>query len=192
VHPIPATPARAQPASLAALFVSFLAIGSTSFGGGLTGWIRRELVEKRRWIDDQQFLTSYGLSQMVPGAPNVNLAVIIGTQLRGAVGALTALAGLMLVPLAILMILGSFYFAAHAAPGGRMLNTALAGAGAVAIGFNIATGIRLAYRNIRRIGPILVAAAIIVGIGILRIPLLEVLLVMLPASLALTLWEGAR
>jgi chromate transporter len=73
-----------------------------------------------------------------------------------------------------------------------MLNTALAGAGAVAIGFNIATGIRLAYRNIRRIGPILVAAAIIVGIGILRIPLLEVLLVMLPASLALTLWERAR
>jgi chromate transporter len=192
VHPIPATPARAQPASLAALFVSFLAIGSTSFGGGLTGWIRRELVEKRRWIDDQQFLTSYGLSQMVPGATNVNLAVIIGTQLRGAVGALTALAGLMLVPLAILMILGSFYFAAHAAPGGRMLNTALAGAGAVAIGFNIATGIRLAYRNICRIGPVLVAAAIIVGIGILRIPLLEVLLVMLPASLALTLWERAR
>ena len=40
--------------------------------------------------------------------------------------------------------------------------------------------------------PALIAAAIIVGIGILRIPLLEVLLVMLPASLALTLLERAR
>jgi chromate transporter len=177
-----------SPASLGALFISFLAIGSTSFGGGLTGWIRRELVEKRAWLDDQQFLSCYALSQMVPGATNVNLAVLIGTQLRGVAGALAALAGLILVPLAILLVIGNFYFAAHDAPGGRWLNVVLAGAGAAAIGFNIATGIRLARHNIRRIGPALIAAAIVVGIGILRIPLLEVLLVMLPTSLALTLW----
>jgi chromate transporter len=182
----------AGPASLAALFMSFLVIGSTSFGGGLTGWIRRELVERRGWLDDQQFLSCYALSQIVPGATNVNLAVLIGTQLRGAVGALAALAGMLIVPLAILLIVGSFYFAAHGAPGGRLLNAALAGAGAAAIGFNIATGIRLARHNVRRIGPALIAAAIVVGIGILRIPLLEVLLVILPTSLALTLLERAR
>jgi chromate transporter len=181
-----------HPATLGALFLSFLAIGSTSFGGGLTGWIRRELVEKRGWIDDQQFLSCYALSQMVPGATNVNLAVLIGTQLRGAIGALAALAGLLLVPLAILLALGSVYFAAHAAPGGRWLNLLLAGAGAAAIGFNLATGIRLGRHNIHRIGPALIAAAIIIGIGILRIPLLEVLLVMMPASLALTLWQRGR
>jgi chromate transporter len=188
-------PSRPQPTgrvSLATLFVSFLTIGSTSFGGGLTGWIRRELVEKRRWLDDQQFLSSYALSQMVPGASNVNLAVLIGTQLRGVVGAVTAVAGMLLLPLAILLTLGSFYFAARGAPGGHLLNAALAGAGAAAIGFNIATGIRLARHNIRRVGPALIATAIVVGIGILRIPLLEVLLVMLPASLALTLLERAR
>ncbi|HEX3399136.1 MAG TPA: chromate transporter [Acetobacteraceae bacterium] len=178
-----------RPASLGALFISFLVIGSTSFGGGLTGWIRRELVEKRGWLDDQQFLSCYALSQLVPGATNPNLAVLIGAQLRGAIGALVALAGLMLVPLAILLIIGTFYFAARGAPGGHWLNVALAGAGAAAIGFNIATGIRLARINIRRLGPALIAAAIVVGIGILRIPLLEVLLVMLPTSLALTLWQ---
>jgi chromate transporter len=190
--PRPARPRSAGPASLAALFVSFLAIGSTSFGGGLTGWIRRELVENRGWLDDQQFLSCYALSQVVPGATNVNLAVLIGAQLRGAVGALAALAGMLLVPLAILLIVGSFYFAAHGAPGGRLLNAALAGAGAAAIGFNIATGIRLARHNVRRLGPALIAAAIVIGIGVLRIPLLEVLLVMLPASLALALLERAR
>ena len=182
----------AGPASLTALFMSFLAIGSTSFGGGLTGWIRRELVERRGWLDDQQFLSCYAISQVVPGATNVNLAVLIGTQLRGAVGALAALAGLLLVPMAILLTLGSFYFAAQVAPGGRLLNAALAGAGAAAIGFNIATGIRLGERVVRRIGPAAIAAAVIVGIGILRIPLLEVLLVMLPTSLALALLERAR
>jgi chromate transporter len=182
----------AGPVGLATLFVSFLTIGLTSFGGGMTGWIRRELVEKRGWLDDPQFLSCYALSQMVPGATNVNLAVLIGTQLRGVVGAFTAIAGLLLVPLSILLTLGSFYFAAHGAPGGWWLNAALAGAGAAAIGFNIATGIRLARHNIRRLGPALIAAATIFGIGVLRIPLLEVLLVMLPASLALTLWERAR
>jgi chromate transporter len=184
-------PQPVQPASLAALFMSFLTIGSTSFGGGLTGWMRRELVEKRGWLDDKQFLSCYALCQIVPGATNVNLAVLIGAQLRGAVGALAAFSGLLLAPLAILLTIGSFYFAAHGAPGGRLLNAALTGAGAAAIGFNIATGIRLARHNVRRLGPVLIAAAVIVGIGIVRIPLLEVLLVMLPASLALALLERA-
>ncbi len=152
--------------SLAALFLSFLTIGSTSFGGGLMGWIRRELVERRGWIDDQQFLVCYGLSQMVPGATNVNLSVIIGTQLRGVPGAVAALAGLLLVPLAILLTLGVFYFAAHDLPGARLINAGLAGAGAAAIGFNIATGLRLGQHNLRRIGPVLIAAANIVGIGV--------------------------
>jgi chromate transporter len=180
------------PPSLATLFLSFLAIGSTSFGGGLLGWIRRELVERRGWIDDQQFLVCYGISQMVPGATNVNLSVIIGTQLRGIPGALAAISGLLLAPLVFLLVLGTLYFAAHGASGSRLINAALVGAGAAAIGFNIATGIRLAHHNLRRIGPALVAAAIIVGIGILRIPLLEVLLVMLPTSLAVTLAERTR
>ncbi len=181
-----------RPPGLATLFLCFLKIGSTSFGGGLLGWIRRELVERRRWIDDQQFLTSYGISQMVPGATNVNLSVIIGTQLRGVPGAIAAVAGLLLMPLTLLLALGTLYFAAHAVPGSRLIAAALMGAGAAAIGFNIATGLQLAYHNIRRVGPALVAAAIIVGIGFMRIPLLEVLLVMLPASLAVTLIERSR
>jgi len=180
------------PPSLATLFLSFLAIGSTSFGGGLLGWVRRELVERRGWIDDQQFLVCFGISQMVPGATNVNLSVIVGTQLRGVPGALAAISGLLLAPFAILLALGTLYFAARNVPGSGTLNAALVGAGAAAIGFNIATGIRLAHHNIRRVGPALVAGAIIIGIGILRIPLLEVLLVMLPASLAVTLLERAR
>lgn len=180
------TPAH-HPPTLVALFLSFLTIGSTSFGGGLLAWIRRELVERRKWLDDREFLVCYGLSQMVPGATNVNLSVIIGTQLRGVRGALIAVAGLMTVPLSILLLLGALYFATRGGGGMRLINAALVGAGAVAIGFNIATGLRIGYHNIRRIGPVLVATAIIVGIGVLRIPLLEVLLVMLPISFAVTI-----
>ena len=178
--------------SLRNLFISFLTIGVSSFGGGLLGWIRRELVERRGWLDDKQFLVWYGLSQIVPGATNVNLSVIIGTELRGAPGALVAIAGLLLVPLSILLALGAFYFASHGGGGSRVVNAALAGAGAAAIGFNIATGLRLAHGNARRPGPLLIAATIVVGIGILRVPLLEMLLVAMPASLAVTLLMRAR
>ena len=172
-------------ATLAALFRSFLTIGAMSLGGGLTGWIRRELVERRGWLDDTQFLSGYALSQIVPGAINVNLAVLIGTQLRGAVGALAAVAGLMVVPLAILLVLGAFYFSARGGAGVHLLDLALAGAGAAGIGFNIATGIRLARSNLRGVGACLVTALVVVGVGILRIPLFYVLPVMIPTSLLL-------
>src|SRR5882757_636116 len=77
-----------EPPSRAALFGAFVSIGMSSFGGGLTAWVRREIVHRREWLDDQQFLSGYALSQLVPGASNVNLAVFIGTQLRGIRGAL--------------------------------------------------------------------------------------------------------
>src|ERR1051326_7805218 len=76
---------RASP-SLSSLFLAFVGIGMSSFGGGLTAWVRREIVHKRAWLDDQQFLSGYALSQLVPGATNVNLSVFIGTQMRGAAG----------------------------------------------------------------------------------------------------------
>src|ERR1700753_2988150 len=87
--------------SLASLFVSFVSIGMMSFGGGLAAWTRREVVQKRGWLDDQQFLSGYALSQLVPGATNVNLAVFIGTQMRGTAGALACLLGLVTLPVII-------------------------------------------------------------------------------------------
>jgi chromate transporter len=189
--PIPATPTPPLRASLPALFWGFLSIGLMSFGGGLAAWIRREVVERRGWLDDKQFLTGYALSQIIPGASNVNLAVFIGTHLRGVPGVLAALAGLMLVPIALMLGAGTLYLRSQATPGWTWIGTALAGMGAVAIGLNLATGVLLARRNLRGLTAGLVMLATTVGIGLLRIPLVEVLLVMFPVSLALSIWQGA-
>jgi chromate transporter len=190
--PVPATVTPKPHASLPALFRGFLSIGLSSFGGGLAAWIRREVVDRRGWLDDKQFLTGYALSQLVPGATNVNLAVFIGAQLRGALGVLAALAGLMLVPTALILAIGTLYLRAQAAPGWSWIGTALAGMGAVAIGLNLATGIRLARRNLRGVTAALVMLATTIGVGVLRIPLGEVLGVIFPLSLALSLWRGTR
>jgi chromate transporter len=179
------------PPSLIALFSGFVSIGIASFGGGLTAWVRREVVQRRGWLDDQQFLSGYALSQLVPGATNVNLAVFIGTQLRGAPGAVACFAGLTAPPLLIVLILGAVYFGMRGLPGGTFLSIALSGMGAVAIGLNLGTGIRLALTGIRRVVPALIAATVAVSIGVLGVPLVKVLAVMIPVSLAAAWWSPA-
>lgn len=174
---------------LASLFAAFAAIGIMSFGGGLAAWIRREVVLRRAWLDDQQFLSGYALSQLVPGATNVNLTVFIGAQLRGVAGAVVAVAGLTAMPLAIVMTLGALYLHNATLASGGMVGAALTGMGAVAIGLNLGTGIRLGRLHLRRVVPLLVTAAIAIAIGVLGFRLLHVLAVMLPVSLLLAWLE---
>ena len=175
--------------SLTSLFVAFVSIGMMSFGGGLAAWTRREVVQRRAWLDDRQFLSGYALSQLVPGATNVNLAVFIGTMLRGVAGALAAFAGLTVLPLAIVLTLGAIYMHMQGMPSGAWFSTVLSGMGAVAIGLNLGTGIRLFRRNIRRIVPACITAIVGLSIGVLGFPLLNVLAVMMPISLVIAIWE---
>ena len=177
--------------TLLSLFTAFAGIGIMSFGGGLTAWIRREIVQRREWLDDQQFLSGYALSQLVPGATNVNLTVFIGAQLRGIPGAVAAFVGLTVLPVAIVFALGMLYLHKSGLPGSGAVGAALAGMGATAIGLNLGTGIRLGRLHIRRFIPLAIAAIVTLAIGVLGFPLLHVLAVMLPVSLALT-WLDQR
>jgi chromate transporter len=177
--------------TLLSLFTAFASIGMMSFGGGLAAWIRREVVQRREWLDDQQFLSGYALSQLVPGATNVNLTVFIGAQLRGIAGAIAAFAGLTTLPVAIVLALGALYLHKSGLPGGGAVSAALAGMGAAAIGLNLGTGIRLGRLHLRRLIPLATTGIIALAIGVLGFPLLHVLAVMLPMSLALT-WLDQR
>ena len=172
----------AQP-SLLSLFSSFVRIGLAAFGGGLAAWTRREIVEVRGWMDDTQFLSGYALSQLVPGATNVNLAVFIGTQMRGAPGAISCFLGLTAPPVLIVLATGYLYLHSQGAAAGPWVGSALTGMGAVAIGMSLGTGVRLGRRNIRRLIPAAITAIVAVSIGLLGYPLPYVLLVMMPVSL---------
>jgi chromate transporter len=179
---MPTRPTPPSP-SLTTLFLGFAGIGLSSFGGGLTAWVRREVVQRRGWLDDQQFLSGYALSQLVPGATNVNLTVFIGTHLRGAPGALACFAGLTTPPLVIAIALATAYFWMRGMPGGGSISLALSGMGAVAIGLNLGTGITLARHGIKRVVPALIAATVALSVGVAGFPLLRVLAVMIPVSL---------
>ncbi len=170
-----------SPPSLSTLFLCFLRLGLQAWGGGLSAWMRREVVQRRGWMADGAFLSGLALAQVAPGANSVNLAVFIGTTLRGGPGALAALAGLMGAPAALVLAAGAVLLR-EAAP---VVDAALAGLGAAAIGLVLANGVRITRDSLRGVRQLGIVAVLAVGVGVLGWPLVPTLLVAIPASVAL-------
>jgi len=128
-----------KPQSLTDLFVSFTLLALQGFGGVLAV-VQRELVEKKRWMTREEFIDDWAVAQIMPGPNVVNLSLMIGARSFGLKGALAALAGMLTVPLVIVLLLALVYaqFAGHPGVAG-----ALRGMGAVAAGLIAATGLKL-------------------------------------------------
>src|ERR1700751_4109029 len=94
---------------LPAIFAAFFRLGATRFGGGAAAWLFREIVARRRWITDQEFLADSALGRLAPGSGGVNLTVQVGQRLRGAPGAVAAVLGLLSGPLAIVAAIAALY-----------------------------------------------------------------------------------
>jgi chromate transporter len=134
-----------QPSSLADLFISFSLLALQGFGGVLA-IVQRELVEKKRWMTREEFVEEWAVAQILPGPNVVNLCLMIGSRYFGLPGALAALAGILTIPILIVLALAIAYgqYASHPAMIG-----ALRGMGAVAAGLIAATGFRL-FSALRR------------------------------------------
>src|SRR5450432_3676654 len=136
---LPREPPLAQPASLSELFFTFNRLALQGFGGVLAV-AQRELVDRQRWLSREQFVEMLALSQVLPGPNVINLAIMFGDRFFGLRGALAAVAGMLVVPLFIVMALTAAYgeFSRIA-----MVSGALRGMGAVAAGLIIATAFKL-------------------------------------------------
>src|SRR5205085_6439601 len=84
--------------SLTAIFLTFLRLGCTSFGGGTAGWLHRDIVLQRHWSDEAAFLQMLTVGQASPGSNGTKLTVLIGQHLRGTAGAAVALFALLAGP----------------------------------------------------------------------------------------------
>jgi chromate transporter len=174
--PSPDAPeARPRPRNPADLFWSFTLLALQGFGGVLAV-VQRELVEKKRWMTNEEFVEDWAVAQIMPGPNVVNLSVMIGDRHFGLRGAMAALAGMLTVPLLLVLALALVYaqFASHPAVAG-----ALRGMGAVAAGLIAGTGFKLAaaLRN-HPLSPWLCAALVALtfaGMALLRWPLAWVL-----------------
>lgn len=170
----------AAPPSLGALATCFLQVALSSFGGGLSAWTRRIVVERRRWLTDEQFLSALTIARLFPGPNQVNMAIYIGTHFRGLPGALAAVAGLVIVPLAILLVLGTLYFQYHTVPA---LQETLTGVVAAAAGMAFSMGVKILETYWRQLDALLFGAAAFAGVSLLHIRLPIVVLVLMPLAM---------
>jgi chromate transporter len=127
------------PRNLTQLFIAFTLLALQGFGGVMMV-VHRELVEKKRWLSDEEFIEDWSVAQLLPGANIINLALILGNRYFGVRGALTALAGILCAPAGVVILLALLH--SRFADNPEVIG-ALRGMGAVAGGLIAATGLRL-------------------------------------------------
>ena len=111
MNPSPFAGPRSPSPGAIAIFLIFLRLGLTSFGGPLAhlGYFRTEFVQRRRWLDDDAFAGLLGLCQFLPGPASSQLGFALGWLRGGWSGAVAAFLGFTL-PSALLM----YWLALHA------------------------------------------------------------------------------
>ena len=161
------------------LFWTFTRISLSGFGSVMPS-ARQTLVHQRGWVDDRAFAELLAIGQILPGPNICNIAVIIGYRYGGLAGAVAALAGLIGAPFVIVLLLGALYhrFGELAAVRG-----ALNAMSAVAAGLVIATGIKLAQGQPRRVRGLVFGLLAFLAVSVLHWPLGWTMLVLVPSAL---------
>ena len=88
VVPATATAVARPKVALGDLFLTFLIIGATSFGGGVVAYLRNAMVAKKQWFTDVEFLELTSISNTLPGLNATNMAILAGDRLCGCGGEL--------------------------------------------------------------------------------------------------------
>jgi chromate transporter len=92
-------------------YIIFFKIGLFTIGGGYTMLpiIEKEVVEKNKWVSEEEVMDSYALAQSIPGVIAVNTATLIGSKLSGFFGALAAVLGVITPSIIIIIIVAIFF-----------------------------------------------------------------------------------
>jgi chromate transporter len=93
------------------LLISFLKVGSFSFGGAysLIPLIEREVVQNHNWLTQDEFLRVLGMVEVFPGAISIKFATYTGFKVAGVPGAIIANIGNFIMPATIIMVAAYFY-----------------------------------------------------------------------------------
>jgi chromate transporter len=92
------------------LFTTFFKIGAFTFGGGwaMISIIEKEIVDKHKWINREDFLDLLAIAQSLPGILAVNISVAIGDKLKRTRGSVAAAAGTILPSFLIILFIAIF------------------------------------------------------------------------------------
>lgn len=161
------------------IFLTFLIIGATSFGGGVVAYLRAGLVLKKRWLDEEHFMSALEISQALPGLNATNMSIIVGDRLRGIAGAIIAFLGITLPGAALVMLLGVLYASNAHNP---YVNAALVGVGSAAVGMLAAVTMQIGRKQFGGLIDCAIILVTVTMVSFLHISLVWVLLTVGPAA----------
>lgn len=102
--------ASAQQVSVSSLFLEFLRLGLTAFGGpAMVAYIRDLAVRKKCWLSEEAFADGAALCQSIPGATAMQTAAYVGLRVGGTAGSLAAFVGFGLPAFVFMVVLSGFY-----------------------------------------------------------------------------------
>jgi chromate transporter len=185
----PSSQAAIPHASLGAIAWAFFQIGALGFGGALVGWVYREMVEKRGWQTPDDFASMVTLGQVMPGVNITNYAVYVGHRLQGAKGSAVALLAILAGPFLwaiAFMVLFAQIQDIH------WVHALMGGVAVAAVGLMFSAIVKTLRRSVRTIPHLLIYATLVVGIGILNWPMVPVVLIAIPLSVAIAWFTRER
>jgi len=171
--------------SLGRIFLEFLIIGASSFGG-VVPYLRGRLMAKLQWLRDKEFVELLSISQSLPGLNATNMAILVGQKLSGALGAIVAVIG-MCLPGGVLMFIAGIVYRAHGDH--AWATAALKGVAAASVGLTLSTVVQLGRRSlVQRIDFVFVALTVI-AVNLFHQSVLRTLIVV---GLIAILWHRPR
>jgi len=159
------TTARAAAVSIWEIFLEFLIIGATSFGG-VVPYLRGSLVTKRHWIDDKEFVEMLSISQSLPGLNATNMAVLVVEKLRGVLGSIAGIVGVCL-PGGLLMFAVGIFYRQHGEH--VWITAALKGVAAAAVGLILSTVVSLSKKALTHNFDFVFIAATVIAVNRLHL-----------------------
>ncbi len=143
--------------------------------------IRREVVRRSKWMDDDQYLEILAIGQLMPGSNPTNVAVLCGSHVRGVAGATVALVSIVLPGFLILLALGVLALNSHAG----WVQGALRACAAFAVGLTFANAIELTIKRLKVVD-LAIMAGVAAAVLFAHISLALTLLIFVPVALVLT------
>ena len=96
--------------SLYNIFSAFFKMGMTAFGPAMAAEAKKNIVKRKHWLNEQEFLNGLALAQFIPGATFVTLTIFMGYRMRRLAGAVASFTGFILPPTALMILLSYLYF----------------------------------------------------------------------------------
>lgn len=161
--------------SLFRIFIRFLKLGLTAFGGpAMVPYIRSMAVDREKWLDEPTFRLGMSVTQIIPGATAMQVAAFVGLRARGGPGALAAYAGFGLPAFLLMLGLTAMYFSTRDLPG---VAAAFKGLQLVIVALIFHAAVNFAKRYLDSLAAQLLACVAGVWLGLRGNPILALVVV---------------